>query len=72
MVEAPATSASVVLVTNYGNLEIDLWANETPKTCRNFIQLCLDGHYDKTSFPKIINKQMLFCGNEEIVCSIYG
>jgi len=35
--QEPPTSAKVVLQTNYGEIEIDLWARETPRACRNFI-----------------------------------
>lgn len=62
MVEAPPTSASVTLETNYGQLEIDLWAKEAPNACRNFIQNCLEGSYDKTNFSSMIRQQLLFCG----------
>ncbi|OAD46944.1 Peptidyl-prolyl cis-trans isomerase CWC27 like protein [Eufriesea mexicana] len=32
----------------------ELWVKETPKTCRNFIQLCMDGYWDDTIFHRII------------------
>ena len=35
--EEPPTSAKVILETNYGEIELELWTNEAPKTCRNFI-----------------------------------
>ncbi|OAD51960.1 Peptidyl-prolyl cis-trans isomerase CWC27 like protein [Eufriesea mexicana] len=28
----------------------ELWAKETPKTCRNFIQLCMEGYWDNNIF----------------------
>lgn len=31
-----------------------MWAKETPLTCRNFIQLCLEGYYDNTIFHRIV------------------
>ncbi len=49
--------------TNYGQLEIDLWAKEAPDACRNFIQHCLEGSYDRTRFTSMIRQQMLFCGD---------
>lgn len=33
---------------------MELWAKETPKTCRNFIQLCLEGYYDNTIFHRVV------------------
>ena len=38
----------VILKTNYGDLEIELWGKECPKAVRNFVQLCLEGYYHKT------------------------
>ncbi|OAD55026.1 Peptidyl-prolyl cis-trans isomerase CWC27 like protein [Eufriesea mexicana] len=40
--------------TTVGVIESALWAKETPKTCRNFIQLCMDGYWDDTTFHGII------------------
>lgn len=59
----PPTTAKVVLETNYGVLEIDLWARECPRACRNFIQLCLEGYYDKTIFHRVIKDFMVQGGD---------
>ncbi|OAD46948.1 Peptidyl-prolyl cis-trans isomerase CWC27 like protein [Eufriesea mexicana] len=29
--------------TTVGDVELELWAKETPKACRHFIQLCMEG-----------------------------
>ncbi|KAK9366728.1 cyclophilin-like domain-containing protein [Lipomyces kononenkoae] len=50
----PPTTAKVVLHTTKGPIEIELWAKETPKASRNFLQLCLDGYYDGTIFHRVI------------------
>eukprot|EP01026_Neomeris_dumetosa_P064525 TRINITY_DN6150_c1_g2_i5.p1 TRINITY_DN6150_c1_g2~~TRINITY_DN6150_c1_g2_i5.p1 ORF type:complete len:590 (-),score=74.95 TRINITY_DN6150_c1_g2_i5:881-2650(-) len=50
----PPTQGKVILTTNFGNVEIELWAKEAPKATRNFVQLCLEGYYDKTIFHRII------------------
>lgn len=50
--EPPAT-ATVLLHTTAGPLTISLFAQQTPLTCRNFIQLCLDGYYDNNIFHRI-------------------
>lgn len=42
----PAPSGKVVVKTTLGDIEVELWAKETPKACRNFIQLALEGYYD--------------------------
>ncbi|OAD47002.1 Peptidyl-prolyl cis-trans isomerase CWC27 like protein [Eufriesea mexicana] len=36
--------------TTVGDIELELWAKETPKTCRNFIQLCVEGYYHDLIF----------------------
>lgn len=40
--------------TSVGDIEIELWAKETPKACRNFVQLCLDGYYDNCLFHRVV------------------
>jgi peptidyl-prolyl cis-trans isomerase SDCCAG10 len=49
--------------TSHGELEIELWATECPKTCKNFIQLCLEGYYDNTIFHRLIPGFMLQGGD---------
>ncbi|KAL1920615.1 uncharacterized protein VTP21DRAFT_992 [Calcarisporiella thermophila] len=53
-VQEPHTSGKVVLHTTYGDIDIELWSKETPKTCRNFLQLCLEGYYNDTIFHRIV------------------
>ena len=50
----PPTSGKVILVTNFGNIDIELWTKEAPRACRNFIQLCLEGYYNNCVFFRII------------------
>lgn len=52
--QEPPTSGRVVLHTNYGPIELDLWSSEAPKASRNFIQLSLEGYYDGTLFHRVI------------------
>lgn len=44
----------VLLKTTAGDIDVELWCRETPKTCRNFIQLCMEGYYNGTIFHRII------------------
>ena len=44
----------VLLTTSCGEIDVELWAKETPKACRNFIQLCMEGYYDNTIFHRIV------------------
>ncbi|RAR06669.1 peptidyl-prolyl isomerase cwc27 [Stemphylium lycopersici] len=50
----PNPTAKVVLHTTTGDLEIELFAKQTPVTSRNFLQLCLDGYYDNTVFHRLV------------------
>ena len=44
----------VLLKTSVGDIDVELWSKETPRTCRNFIQLCLEGYYDRTIFHRVV------------------
>jgi len=62
-IKEPKTNGKVVLQTTHGDLEIELWATETPKACRNFCQLILEGYYNGTSFHRVI-KDFLIQGGD--------
>lgn len=49
----PAATASATLNTTFGPLQIALFANQTPLTCRNFLQHCKDNYYAGTIFHRI-------------------
>ncbi|KAF8527320.1 cyclophilin-like domain-containing protein [Gautieria morchelliformis] len=48
------TKGRVLIVTSVGDVEIELWATETPKACRNFIALALEGYYDGVIFHRVV------------------
>ena len=50
----PPTCGKVVLRTNFGDVDIELWSKEAPLACRNFIQLSLEGYYDNVYIHRII------------------
>ncbi len=50
----PPTKGKVILKTSVGEIEIELWSKECPKTCRNFIQLCMEGYYNGTIFHRVV------------------
>eukprot|EP00249_Psilotum_nudum_P000630 c12705_g1_i1 orf=343-900(+) len=45
---------SVTLICSHGNLDIELFVRDTPRTCRNFIELCKSGYYDGITFHKVV------------------
>lgn len=53
-IKEPATKGGAVLRTTHGDLEIEMWATECPKACRNFCQLILEGYYNGTFFARVI------------------
>ncbi|KAF8962031.1 cyclophilin-like domain-containing protein [Flammula alnicola] len=48
------TKGRVILDTTVGEIEIELWSKETPKTCRNFIALAMEGYYDGVIFHRVV------------------
>ncbi|TDG43980.1 hypothetical protein AWZ03_009615 [Drosophila navojoa] len=53
-IQEPPTSGKVLLRTTVGDIDIELWARECPKACRNFVQLCLEGYYNGTTFHRLV------------------
>lgn len=50
----PQPTAKVVLSTTQGDIELSLFAKQTPLASRNFLQHCLDGYYTNTLFHRIV------------------
>jgi len=50
----PQPTAKVLLQTTSGDIELELFAKQTPLTSRNFLQLCLDGYYTNTIFHRLV------------------
>ncbi|XP_061589871.1 spliceosome-associated protein CWC27 homolog [Cololabis saira] len=53
-IQEPPTNGKVLLKTSAGDIDIELWAKEAPKACRNFVQLCMEGYYDGTIFHRVV------------------
>ncbi|CAO3621443.1 unnamed protein product [Cunninghamella blakesleeana] len=54
---------SVLLETSMGPVEIELYWNHAPKTCKNFYELAKRGYYDGVSFHRIISDFMIQGGD---------
>ena len=50
----PQPTGSVILNTTQGEISVELFAKQAPLTCRNFLQLCIDGYYDDTIFHRLV------------------
>ena len=59
----PPTSGKVIIETNYGNIDIELFTREAPKSCKNFIQHCLNKYYNGCIFFKIFKNFMIQTGD---------
>ncbi|KAF2028431.1 cyclophilin-like protein [Setomelanomma holmii] len=59
----PNPTAKVLLHTTTGDLEVELFAKQTPVTSRNFLQLCLNGYYDNTVFHRLVKGFILQGGD---------
>lgn len=53
-IKEPSTDGKVMLHTSLGDVDIELWSKEAPMACRNFIQLSMEGYYDKVIFHRVV------------------
>lgn len=54
-----ANNPTVILETNFGRIEAELFADRAPKTVANFLAYARDGHYDGTLFHRVIENFMI-------------
>ncbi|KAG6059079.1 Peptidyl-prolyl isomerase cwc27 [Claviceps sp. LM77 group G4] len=59
----PQPTASAILHTTLGEILVELFAKQTPLTCRNFLQHSLDGYYDGTIFHRLVPNFILQGGD---------
>jgi len=58
------TSAThVIIKTNKGEIELELWRDAAPKTVANFEKLAKEGFYDGTKFHRVIKDFMIQGGD---------
>ena len=66
----------VNLQTTMGNIEVELYWNHAPNTCRNFAELVRRGYYDRTKFHRVVSGFMIQTGDPSGTgkggSSIYG
>ena len=55
----------IILHTNYGDITLELDAENAPATVKNFLQYVHDGHYDNTVFHRVIDGFMIQGGGFE-------
>jgi len=59
----PLPTARVLVHTTTGPLDLELWAKETPQTCRSFLQLCLEGYFNNVIFHRVIKDFIIQTGD---------
>ncbi len=57
--EPAADSPKVKLVTNRGEILLQLYKERAPKTVENFLRYVNEGHYDGTIFHRVIKRFMI-------------
>jgi peptidyl-prolyl cis-trans isomerase A (cyclophilin A)/peptidyl-prolyl cis-trans isomerase B (cyclophilin B) len=50
----PATTLRARIVTSKGDMLVELYPNEAPKTVANFVQYAKDGHYDRLIIHRVV------------------
>ncbi|GAA5997370.1 uncharacterized protein JCM10292_000212 [Rhodotorula paludigena] len=65
VVTEPIPEGVVVLHTSLGDILIELWRRECPKAVRNFVQLCLEGHYDGVPFHRVMPNFIAQTGGDD-------
>lgn len=66
---------NIIIETNFGNINLELYPDKAPKTVANFVKLAQSGFYDNTKFHRVIKGFMIQGGDpytkgEDV--SVYG
>jgi peptidyl-prolyl cis-trans isomerase B (cyclophilin B) len=59
----PSKTYLATIKTNRGNIELELYARNAPKTVNNFAFLAGQGYYDGVTFHRVINDFMIQGGD---------
>lgn len=49
--------------TTVGDIDIELWSQECPLACRNFVQLCMEGYYNNVVFHRLVKNFIVQTGD---------
>ncbi|MDP4191701.1 MAG: peptidylprolyl isomerase [Bacteroidota bacterium] len=61
--KAPDSMTVATIKTKFGNIEIELYTKDAPKTCENFVGLSLAGYYNNVIFHRISKGYVLQGGD---------
>lgn len=59
----PSKQYVAVIHTNKGDIKVNLFAEQAPKTVNNFVFLAKDAYYDKVKFHRVIESFMIQTGD---------
>jgi len=63
---------AVLLETSAGDVVIDLFTKQTPKTCLNFLKLCKIKYYNNALFYQVTRDYIAKCGHLDRDSSVFG
>ncbi|MCK5102653.1 MAG: peptidylprolyl isomerase, partial [Cyclobacteriaceae bacterium] len=52
-----------IIETNKGNIKLELFTNDAPKTVQNFVKLANENFYDEVKFHRVIPDFMIQTGD---------
>lgn len=61
----PTPTGKVLFETTYGDVEVELWARECPRSCRHFLQLAMEGYYDGLGFERLVRGFLVQIGQRD-------
>ena len=61
--QKPMGNPNIILKTNKGDIELELFADKAPKTVANFVKLASEKFYDGTRFHRVIKDFMIQGGD---------
>lgn len=59
---AQEKTVRVNIMTTAGNIVLELWPDKAPKTVENFLRYAESGHYEGTTFHRVISTFMIQAG----------
>lgn len=65
LTELNEKNMKVTITTNKGNIVLELFSEQTPKTAGNFAKLAKEGFYDGTKFHRVIDGFMIQGGDPQ-------